>query len=108
MNSNQLARIAADPISRLRRLRGDDAPQESEARQAIQRVFKTHDGLVFLNWMIAQSYGKSIPESAGDSALRANEVRKRFLDQILSLAEDNAVSETPTPAKRGRRSKRPG
>lgn len=105
MKANQLARIAPNPFARLRRLRGDDAPDESEVRAALQRLFKTNDGQIFLNWMIAQSYGRSIPESADDSALRANEVRKRFLDQILSLAEDtSAVSETPSTAKRRRRS----
>lgn len=109
MRYAQLQRIAPDPIARLRRLRGMGAPEESEVRAAFSRLFKTNDGQILLNWMIAQSYGRTVPESAGESALRANEVRKKFLDQILSLAgEDHIAHDVPDTPRRGRRSNEPG
>lgn len=104
MNAEQLKRIAPDPLARLRRLRGEVAPADSEVRAAFVRLFKTADGQVLLNWMIARSYGLSLPENAADSALRANEVRKRFLDQILSLAEGTSATTVPdTPRQRQRK-----
>lgn len=103
MRHERLARIASDPIARLRRLRGDNAAQDSEVREAFQRVFKSNDGQILLNWMIAQSYGRTVPENADDSALRANEVRKRFLDQILALAEDTSAATRSPDSQKSRR-----
>jgi hypothetical protein len=112
MRHERLKRIAGDPISRLRRLRGDVEPDISSVRSAITRLSKDRpdvgDWAIFFDWMIAQSYGKTLAEDASDSALRANEVRKRFLDQISSLIEEpSAKVQSPTPTdpprrKRGR------
>lgn len=107
MKAHQLARLGTDPIARLRRLRGEENPSDDSVREAFQRLFKTKDGQIFLNWMIAQSYGRSVPDGAPDSALRANEVRKRFLDQIVSLAEDTSANSKPDTPKRKRRPNQP-
>lgn len=108
MRHSRLKRIAGDPIERLRRLRGEVAPEEDEARAAISRVFKTADGKVLLEYMIAQSYGRSLSEDADESALRANEARKKFLDQILALAEETSAQATADTSQPGRRSGKPG
>lgn len=89
MRPDRLRRIAADPIARIRRLKGLQTPITESVHEAATRIFKSKDGLILLSWLIAQSYGKSLPEAAPDSALRANETRKRFVDAILRLSEDH-------------------
>lgn len=105
MKPARLNRIASDPIERLRRIRGDVAPDESRVRAPARRVLGSDDGKLILDWMISQSYGRTLAEDAPESALRANEVRKRFLDQFLALAEEpSAVSQASSTAEpRGRR-----
>lgn len=95
MRHDRLKRVAPDPLSRLRRLRGDVEPDISSVQAAVTRLSKDRpdvgDWAIFFDWMLSQSYGKTLAEDASDSALRANEVRKRFLDQISSLIEDNSA-----------------
>lgn len=108
MRHARLNRISPDPLTRLRRLRGDELPDENEVRRATASVLASNDGKVLLNWMIAQSYGRSLPEGADESALRANEVRKKFLDQIMALAEEPRASRQSDTKSAGRRSRKPG
>ena len=112
MRHERLNRIAGDPIARLKRLRGDVQPDISSVQAAVHRLSKDRpdvgDWAIFFDWMLSQSYGRTLAEDASDSALRANEVRKRFLDQITSLIEDTSAKvSTSTPSdpprrKRGR------
>lgn len=107
MKHDRLHRLAPDPMARLRRLRGDVEPDISSVRAAVTRLSKDRpdvgDWAIFFDWMLSQSYGKTLADDAPDSALRANETRKRFLDQISSLIEErSAVSETPNPSRRKR------
>lgn len=103
MKPARLNRIAPDPMERLRRIRGDVQPDESKVRAAARRVLASDDGKLILGWMIAQSYGRTLAEDAPESALRANEVRKRFLDQFLALAEEpSATADTPAISRRQR------
>lgn len=111
MRHDRLKRIAPDPLARLRRIRGDIEPDISSVQAAVTRLSKDRpevgDWAIFFDWMISQSYGKTLAEDASDSALRANEVRKRFLDQISGLIEDTSAkvsASTPTdPSRRKRR-----
>lgn len=101
MKPSRLKRIAPDPVERLRRIRGDVRPDESQVRKAVTRVLGSDDGRLILDWMISQSYGRTLPEGAPESALRANEVRKRFLDQFLALAEEPSATATrPSTAEK--------
>lgn len=101
MKASRLKRIAPSPIERLRRLRGDVAPDESKVRAAVKRFMQTPDGQLIIDWMVSQSYGRTLPEHAPESALRANETRKRFLDQFLSLAEDVSADASTTASTEG-------
>lgn len=92
MRHARLNRIARDPTERLRRLRGEVAPEPDRVREAVKRVLQTADGQVMLEWMVAKTYGFTVPSSAPDSALRENEARKRFLNQFLALAEEPSES----------------
>lgn len=110
MRHERLTRIAGDPIARLKRLRGDVQPDISSVQAAVLRLSKDRpdvgDWAIFFDWMLSQSYGKTLAEDASDSALRANEVRKRFLDQISSLIEDTSAkvsASTPSDPSRRRR-----
>ncbi|TXH12888.1 MAG: hypothetical protein E6R03_12175 [Hyphomicrobiaceae bacterium] len=85
---NRIARVAPDPIARLRRLRGEHEPASDDVRVALTRLFKTADGRVLLDYLVSQSYARRLPSDAPESALRENEVRKNFLDQILAQAEE--------------------
>lgn len=98
----RLRRVAADPLARLRRLRGEDAPTDSKVRKAARNFVATADGQTLINWMLAQSYERALPTDASESALRENEARKRFLDQFLALAEEPRARTTASPSQRRR------
>ncbi len=88
MRQARLSRFGADPIARLRRLRGETAKEPTELRKAALSVFATKDGQVLLDWMLAHSYGRAVSPDAPESALREIEARKRFFDQLLALGEE--------------------
>lgn len=97
MRHARLHRLARDPLERLRKLRGQGEPEPSRLRGAVSRLLASTDGQIILDWLVAQSYGRTAPGGAPDSALRENEARKRFLDQFLALAEEpSEVSNAPT------------
>ena len=88
MRQRNFKALGADPLARLRRLRGDTLPEPTEINKAARTVYATREGKLLFDWMLSQSYGKTAPPDASDSALREIEVRKRFFDQILALAEE--------------------
>jgi hypothetical protein len=96
-----------DPIGRLRRLRGDKPIEPSKLAKAVTRIANSPDGKLLLEWLWAQTYGRSLAEDAPDSALREQAANKRLLDKILTLIEEphaSAVDQTQKPAGRRRRS----
>ncbi len=100
MKKQHLSRLGPDPLARLRRIRGDETIEEDGVREAVKRLYQTKDGQILFNWMIAQSYGKTLAEDASESALRANEVRKKFVDRIMALAsEEPRASGQPNSSK---------
>ena len=100
MRQARLERFGVDPLKRLRRLRGDYAPEPSDLQKAVRRILASPDGKMLANWMFAQSYGRTVIADAPDSALREMEARKRFFDQILALAEEPSESAQPSASKK--------
>lgn len=97
MRTDVYRKLGGDPLARLRRLRGQNEIPEDRLRGALGRVFKGEDGRILLDYMILHSYGRVVAADAPDSALREVEARKKFLDQILALAEEPRASQTKPP-----------
>lgn len=97
MRAARLGRFGVDPIARLRRIRGDAPPEASDLNKAARTVFATKEGRMLLDWMLAQSYGRTVTADAPESALRENEARKRFFDQFLALGEEQREAKASIP-----------
>lgn len=76
------------------------ADDDQDVSAALARLSETSDGDIVLKWIHQQTFGRALPDTATEGALRAHEARRSFATTIFNLLDRGL--------KRNARPKHPG